>query len=560
MSDTLKEYVVTLYNFEDLDSFYNDMETPGGDLYIPNRSVDVQHRRNVSRNTHYMLNDPEAETLRNDPRVLAVELLPSELGLVPETDWVQTSDFEKDNNINASFNNTDKNWGLFRVTEGAPLPNWGTNGSFTQTNQTVKTTSSGKNVDVVIVDSHIINDHPEYAVNTDGTGGSRVDQFNWFSLNTQLGINAGSNNYDYSNINSNHGTHVAGTVAGNTQGWARDANIFNMAFDYSGTFTPGNWELYLFDYIREWHKTKAINPVTGRRNPTVCNNSWGYSYGTFPSVSQITDHNYRGTSTDISSLSTANKVTSLEANGVPVPVGTLLFRMPAQYAALDADVADAIADGVIMVGSAGNSYWPCVENANANYNNYITANGTNYYHSRGSSPARVMICVGNAGTKTQEYKDTSSNYGDRVDIWAPGENIISSVANGDAQQSPSPYTNTLPDPRNGSYYIASISGTSMSGPQVAGVLACRAEQDPNMTHAEALDYLIDNATSGDIGSTGSDYGDDEWLGDGSINDQNKYLKYVYHRPLNGTAFPRPDHKKRPTTGSVYPRNKVRHKG
>ena len=82
-------------------------------------------------------------------------------------------------------NNTDKNWGLFRVTEGAPLPNWGTNGSFTQTTQTVKTTSSGKNVDVVIVDSHIITDHPEYAVNTDGTGGSRVDQFNWLSLSTQ---------------------------------------------------------------------------------------------------------------------------------------------------------------------------------------------------------------------------------------------------------------------------------------------------------------------------------------------------------------------------------------
>ena len=62
MSDTLKEYVVTLQRFEDLDNFYNDMETPGGDLYIPNRSVDVQQRRNVSRNTHYMLNDAEAET------------------------------------------------------------------------------------------------------------------------------------------------------------------------------------------------------------------------------------------------------------------------------------------------------------------------------------------------------------------------------------------------------------------------------------------------------------------------------------------------------------------
>lgn len=556
MSDTLKEYVVTLQRFEDLDNFYNDMETPGGDLYIPNRSVDVQQRRNVSRNTHYMLNDAEAETLRNDPRVLAVEQTPSALDIKKIHHWEQTGDFEKVNFMN---NNTDKNWGLFRVTEGAPLPNWGTNGSFTQTTQTVKTTSSGKNVDVVIVDSHIITDHPEYAVNTDGTGGSRVDQFNWLSLSTQLGINAGSSNYDYSSISSNHGTHVAGTVAGNTQGWARDANIYNIAFNYSGTFTPGNWELYLFDYIREWHKTKPINPVTGRRNPTICNNSWGYSRIDIP-LSWIDGHTYRGTFTDISGQTDANKKISLEANGCPVPNNTFLEDTPAVYAALDADVQDAIADGVIMVGSAGNSYWPVVQSNNANYNNSFRISSTDYTHSQGSSPARGMICVGAAGTKTQEYKSEFSNYGDRVDIWAPGSNIISSVANGNSNQSPTPYFGSLTDPRNGNYYIASISGTSMSGPQVAGVLACRAEQDPNMTHAEALDYLIDNATSGDIGSTGSNYGDDEWLGDSSINDQNKYLKYVYHRPLNGTAFPRPDHKKRPTTGSVYPRNKVRHKG
>ena len=31
----MEEYVVTLRNKEDLDDFYNDMETPGGDLYIP---------------------------------------------------------------------------------------------------------------------------------------------------------------------------------------------------------------------------------------------------------------------------------------------------------------------------------------------------------------------------------------------------------------------------------------------------------------------------------------------------------------------------------------------
>ena len=81
-----------------------------------------------------MLNDAEAETLRNDPRVLAVEQTPSALDIKKITHWEQTGDFEKVDFMN---NNTDKNWGLFRVTEGAPLPNWGTNGSFTQTTQTV---------------------------------------------------------------------------------------------------------------------------------------------------------------------------------------------------------------------------------------------------------------------------------------------------------------------------------------------------------------------------------------------------------------------------------------
>ena len=161
---------------------------------------------------------------------------------------------------------------------------------------------------------------------------------------------------------------MAGTVAGNTQGWARDANIYNIAFNYSGTFTPGNWELYLFDYIREWHKTKPINPVTGRRNPTICNNSWGYSRIDIQ-LSWIDGVTYRGTFTDISGQTDANKKTSLEANGCPVPEDTYLEDTPAVYAALDADVSDAIADGVIMVGSAGNSYWPVVKNNNANYNN-----------------------------------------------------------------------------------------------------------------------------------------------------------------------------------------------
>ncbi len=73
MSD-LKEYIVTLKNKDDLDAFYEDMETPGGSLYIPNRAVECVNRREISRNTHYMLSDAEAEELKKDSRVMFAEL------------------------------------------------------------------------------------------------------------------------------------------------------------------------------------------------------------------------------------------------------------------------------------------------------------------------------------------------------------------------------------------------------------------------------------------------------------------------------------------------------
>ena len=69
-----REYVITLQNFNDLDSFYEDMETPGGNLYIPDRAVKCQNRRPISRNTHYLLTREEAKALANDERVENVEL------------------------------------------------------------------------------------------------------------------------------------------------------------------------------------------------------------------------------------------------------------------------------------------------------------------------------------------------------------------------------------------------------------------------------------------------------------------------------------------------------
>ena len=550
MSD-LKEYIVTAQTMTDADSIIADMESPIGNLYIPNRAVDITQLREISRNTHFMLSDEEAVQLRNDSRVIAVERPPREMGIEVVHHWTQSGNFEK----NATIDSNDKNWGLYRTAAGNTLAGWGVGASFTQTTQTVITTSSGKNVDVVVVDSHINRLHPEFAVNVDGTGGSRVNQYNWFLLSGIVGV-ATVGAYDYTNISSNHGTHVAGTVAGNTQGWARDANIYNMEFGYSGANAPANWELYIFDYLRAFHKNKDINPTTGRRNPTITNHSWGYSYNPI-SLSSISGHTYRGEFTDISALSTANKKISLEQNGVPVPFSTYLNKMPYTYAALNADVLDAIADGVIVVAAAGNSYWNSAYLGDQDYNNSIRSGGVDYVHSQGSSPAVAagVIVVGNVGSAQQEYKNSSSNFGNRVDIWAPGTNIVSAVY---ASTAVSEFgISIVNDPRTSAYKLGSISGTSMASPQVCGLLACYAEQNQNLSASEALTYLITTSTKNQIGTVGESIANYQWFGD---NGNNRYLFYKLERPTSGQNLPKTTFKNRPTSGSVYPRVRIRVKG
>ena len=554
----MKEYIVTCNSKEDLDSLYDDMETTGGSLYIPDRAVELTNRRAISRNTHYMLTESEAEEIRKDSRVLSCELTWEEQGVEIISHWKQTGDFEKeevDLDFSQTIDSNDKNWGLYRVNKGATVANWGTNGSFTEiSNRDLHTTWSGKNVDVVIVDDYPNPNHPEFAVNVDGTGGSRCQfSFNWFQYKGALGYTSHPTTYSHVDPPSTaHGTHTAGTTAGNTQGWARDANIYTMGFSYSGIT---NWAEILWDYIRHFHKNKAINSNTGRRNPTVVNNSWGGS--TTKAVPFVESVTYRGTTTDISSMTTQNKTSTLRANGVPVVFiggSPYLYRIPVRSTAMDADIQDAIDDGVILVGSAGNSRWNCESSGGQDYNNYVYLvagpwSNRTIYHSRGSSPGSGgdMICVGSIGAKTQEYKSNFSNWGGRVDIWAPGSNIVSAVYNNSVT-----YEGAVADPRNSSYYIASISGTSMSGPQVTGLLACLCEQEPNLTQAEALQYLKEGALAdcGDDGTTPEE-SNNEGFGDSN----NRYLFDMRKRPLDGMTHPAVLHKNRNTTtaGVKYPR-------
>jgi subtilisin family serine protease len=494
-----KEYIATLKTHIDLNRFYDDMETPGGDLYIPERAVEVANRRPNSRNTHYLLTDEEAKLLRGDPRVLAVELTPKNLGLVAKPLYERTSNYWDKSDDNSAVQT---NWGLLRVFEGEQRSNWGSDGIANQTG-TVKINATGKNVDIVIVDGHIDPVHPEFAVNVDGTGGTRLVQYNWFQYNPKiLGKPASTylympyvnqNNFGASEDND-HGSHVAGTAAGNTQGWAKDANIYNIN-PYASN--PNQFDsLYIYDYIREFHKNKPINPTTKNKKPTILNNSWGYFYE-IP-IASIVRVNYRG---NVVLRDAAITKHSLESYGILSKGGIVI--VPSRYYALDADIEDAIEDGIIVVGAAGNNSTKIDISGGVDIDNYFLFDNNGeispaYYHegaSPGSSPG--VITVGAISAFADERKADYSNCGPRVDVYAPGSCIISSINSNQG----------VPDSRNTNFNLIKFSGTSMASPQVTGVLACLLELTPQLTQTQAYEYIINNAKLKQITDSGGSYTD-----------------------------------------------------
>ena len=852
----LKEWIVTLHRKEDLEDFYADMESPGGNLFIPNRAVEVAHKRLISRNTHYMLTHDEVALIKADDRVWDADLAELiDITTKPTGYTVASGEFDKSWTSDAS----DINWGLLRNSEETNRSNWGANGTSLVTDD-LTITASGKNVDVVIVDGHMDPVHPEFAaldtsadyvstaivadasngavfdrsatvrglklvvagavggqstvpeewakkvakmvellinptyplinksyqvnlINTlkgatgtvhagfpavqrvaygggssyspnfltdegipsysgyqafldahatndmvwydniqspnpptgdddiseliehlfhtihlfgvmgavpgsetalnwvatnnvnwkttalhlamkeaidaglydpsgyapdwatvadaaevaykeymyllnwsmwdmstfwdggslspewsdtlktpagmlannplghdlfkkyfelvlskpdfgvlrdifrdadagvsnyqpSGTGGSRVQQFNWFSLTNA--VSGGANGtYTYGpyvdgtsvdrTADNNHGAHCCGTVAGNTQGWARDANIYNIS-PY-GTNPNALSSSLMWDYIRQWHNTKAINPATGRRNPTITNNSYGSSITTGQnSFGYPTKVVYRGVTFNPGRELTAAE---MQVRGFYAP--TKDMSIPYFFTSRNADMQDAINDGIIIVASAGNDYWKTVNSSDQDYANTFdtTYGGFNYtwYLHRGTGSGAgyaPIINVGATSNDTQEDKAPFSNVGSQVDIFAAGEAIQSSLHSGG-----------INDPRNSSYQFGKYQGTSMSGPQVAGVLALLAESWPNITQAEAQAWLINKASVDQMQDTATDDPMDTNSLQGAPN---LYLRWINQRVETGVAFPQKNFKPRPASGITYPRARIRRRG
>jgi subtilisin family serine protease len=122
--------------------------------------------------------------------------------------------------------------------------------------------------------------------------------------------------------------------------------------------------------------------------------------------------------------------------------------------ALDTAVRNSIAGGVTYAIAAGNA------NSNA----------------AGQSPARVGEAITVGATTQSDARSSFSNFGSVVDIFAPGSSIVSSWFTSNSA-------------------TATLSGTSMASPHVAGVAARYLESTPGATAAQVRNEIVNNATT-----------------------------------------------------------------
>ena len=222
-----KQYVVTLHDKNDLGKFYNEMQLTGFPLVM---------KRPMSRNTHYMMTEDQAERLRQDPRVWGVEAVDSfkiKRQVINNEPYVKTGNFWKEDTVApANVNATDLQWGHIHCAGNQAQRGKGQFGpissgyTYEQVNDTVEIFNSGKHVDVVIVDDPVSYDSEEWY--SPSSNQTRFVQYQWFNeLNTAVGsidddgqtLPTGTITYGTNAATPQfHGNHVTGTACGQHYG------------------------------------------------------------------------------------------------------------------------------------------------------------------------------------------------------------------------------------------------------------------------------------------------------------------------------------------------------
>lgn len=388
--------------------------------HIPDREVSCfDEKEHSSTRGTFILHGSEAESLKNDPRIDWVELSPRDnLDKYP-TPSPATKRWKRDVKVYRSLDNilsgvttsnptSDElnrtNWGVVRTGIKSSYELWGINSGedIPTINSDVTYSLTGKNVDIVIHDSGVLQYHPEFL---DYYGQSRVRDIildgpfeidpNYFLNNNliyykndgRIGIattsakdwweDGSKRSAEFSSIGTllipsnyiaynsmgtaldgasglidGHGTACAGLAGGKNFGLAFEANIWNMPAIADNVSMDIETS---FDAIKIFHKYKKTNPETGIKNPTVVNGSWGYQ-AAFGSSSTV-NYKFRETTGSFTGNDpTTDQVTAMK-NGLSNQVQGAYksWSSSSRSNSITLAAKELIDEGVIYVSAAGNN-------------------------------------------------------------------------------------------------------------------------------------------------------------------------------------------------------------
>ncbi len=161
--------------------------------------------------------------------------------------------------------------------------------------------------------------------------------------------------------------------------------------------------------------------------------------------------------------------------------------------AANANPAKVVSMSLGGQGEAQQSYQDAIDDGARRNAIFVIAAGNDNIDAANFTPCNQtgVLCIG--ATRFNGKRASYSNFGQRVDIMAPGGETAED-ANGDGN--PDGVLSTLRDDATGMPTYAFEQGTSMATPHVAGIVSLMKARNAALTLAQAKQILVDTANTG----------------------------------------------------------------